>query len=117
MVLLSHDESLEAAPITRQGWRTEVESRAVTRGGATNGDVTPNDLSTNTAETAIPLSGSGRLDIAITPNGNTAFITNVTNTGSNVGVFPIDLTTMTAGSASRPLGRCCERSPHRQNVT
>ena len=67
--------------------------------------VTPIDLATDEAEPAIPVgSTSGFSDIAITPNGATAYVTNdITDT-----VTPIDLATKTAGTAiavaDQPIG-------------
>jgi DNA-binding beta-propeller fold protein YncE len=77
----------QAAPAHRAigppAWTAYVTSEA----GST---VTPINLATNTPGTPIPV-GNDPLDIAITPNGSTAYVT----TG-NSGVTPINLATKTA---------------------
>ena len=62
----------------------------------TAGDLTPIDLSTNTTQPDIHLTGAGQLfKIAITPDGSTAY---VTDSGAGQ-VLPVDLATRAPGPA------------------
>ncbi len=78
--------------------------------GDGNGDtVTPINLATNTAGTTFTVNSSGGFtDIAITPNGTTAYVTQaITNEIGNT-VTPIDLATNTVepaiAVADQPFG-------------
>ena len=84
-----HPSSIAITPDGQAAWFTDFTSE---------GTLTPITLSTDSLGGAIPV-GSDPNEVAITPNGSEAY---VTNTGSNT-VTPINLLTDTPGSAV-PVG-------------